>query len=161
MHVLLALSIVAVAPDAPIDARYPAAEQCFHCAFDRTWDKNYDDWPDGWRRRRGSGFPHYVKIAIRQEPSPVGDRSLRIDLDGGGAVVYSPLVPVSPLFSYVLEARLETQGLNRYTLTLASNEDIASQSHQGQRNDKDQYCRRPESLFIFQPFPIHGRRQSK
>jgi hypothetical protein len=99
------------AVEAPLEARYPEAVEVFHCAFDPSWDENYDGWPDGWTRRRGRGFPHYVRIAISDEPSPEGGRCLRIDLDGGGAVAYSPPIPASHLYSYVLEGFVKTEGL--------------------------------------------------
>ena len=83
----------------------------FHCNFDSSWDENFDEWPDRWTRRRGEGFPHYVNIRIHRLPSPAGDRCLRIQLDGGAAAAYSPPVAVGPLFSYVLEGRLKTEGL--------------------------------------------------
>jgi hypothetical protein len=111
VNVLLPLLIVAMAPDVPIDARYPEAVTVFHCTFDKSWDENFDGWPDRWTRRRGRGFPHYVNIKIDQQPSPQGDRSLRIDLDGGAAVAYSPPIKVDPLFGYVLEGYLRTEGL--------------------------------------------------
>ena len=110
--VLLSLWIVAVSADLPIEARYPQAAEIFSCTFGRTWDENFDGWPDRWTRRQGRGFPHYVQIKISGEPSPVGDRCLRIDLDGGAAVAYSPPIRVGPLLSYVLEGQLKTEGLN-------------------------------------------------
>jgi len=113
VNVLLPLLIVAIAPDAPpIEARHPEAVTVFHCTFDASWDKNFDQWPDLWTRRRGRGFPHYVRIEINRQPSPQGDQCLRIELDGGGAVAYSPPVQVDPLFGYVLEGYLKTEGLN-------------------------------------------------
>ncbi len=113
MNVLLPLLIVAIAPDAPpIEARYPEAVTVFHCTFDGSWDKNFDQWPDLWTRRRGRGFPHYVRIKINRQPSPQGDQCLRIELDGDAAVAYSPPVQVDPLFGYVLEGYLKTEGLN-------------------------------------------------
>jgi len=109
---LLPLWIVAGAAEAPTDIRYPGADAVFHCTFDAKWDRNYDGWPDGWTRRRGPGFPHYVEIKIGQEGSPAGRRCLRIGLDGGGAAVYSPPVPFDALFRYVVEGRLKAEGLN-------------------------------------------------
>ncbi|MHC4180726.1 MAG: hypothetical protein ACYSWU_24770, partial [Planctomycetota bacterium] len=112
MNVLLPLLIVALAPDAPIEVRYPEAVTVFHCTFDGSWDENFDDWPDHWTRRKGRGFPHYVDIKIHGQPSPQGEASLRIELDGGAAVAYSPPVKVDPLFGYVLEGYVKTEDLN-------------------------------------------------
>lgn len=111
MNVLLSLLIIAINPDVPIKARYPDGTEVFRCPFDPSWDENFDGWPDGWTRRRGPGFPHYVTIQISRQTSPVGDRCLRIELDGGGAVAYSPPIRVGPLYSYVLEGFVRTEGL--------------------------------------------------
>jgi hypothetical protein len=112
VNVLLPLLIVAIAPDPPIEARYPEAVTVFHCTFDASWDKNFDQWPDGWTRRQGQGFPHYVSIKTAKYPSPQDDRCLRIDLDGGAAAAYSPPIEVDSLFGYVLEGYLKTEGLD-------------------------------------------------
>ncbi len=111
MSVLLSLLVVATAPDAPAGGRYPGAAEVFHCTFDDSWDRDYDGWPDRWTRRQGPGFPHYVRIFLSPEPVPAGDRSLRIELDGGGAVAYSPPIQVKPPHDYVVEALLKTEGL--------------------------------------------------
>ncbi len=111
MQVLLSLLIVAVSADAPIEGRYPEATEIYRCAFGESSDKNYDGWPDGWSRRRGKGYPQYVKVRIVDEASPAGPRCLRFDLDGAGAVAYSPPIPVGPLHSYVLEGLLKTEDL--------------------------------------------------
>lgn len=117
MNVLLLLLIVAVNPDGPTEdgpaeARFPETKQVFHCTFDPSWDVNYDGWPDRWTRRRGPGFPRYVSIKLSEESPPLrGGRCLRIDLDGGGAVAYSPAVPAGSLHSYVFEGRIRTEGL--------------------------------------------------
>jgi len=112
VNVLLPLLIVAVAPDAPIEARYPEAATVFHCSFDGSWDEDFDQWPDRWTRRRGQGFPHYVSIKIDRQPSPQGEECLRIELDGGAAAAYSPPIEIDPLFGYVLEGYLKAEGLN-------------------------------------------------
>ncbi|MFH1920700.1 MAG: hypothetical protein ABIP48_12525 [Planctomycetota bacterium] len=111
MNVLVSLLIVAMNPDAPIEARCPGAVEVFHCPYDESWDTNYDGQPDRWVRRKGPGFPHYVEVGIREEPSPAGNRSLGIDLDGGAAALFSPPIPIGPLYAYVLEGVLATEGL--------------------------------------------------
>ena len=82
--------------------------------FEENDDANYDGWPDGWTRRQSPGHPRYLEIAIvsdTQSPRPSGARCLRMDLDGGAALVFSPPVPVSPRFSYVLDGFVKTVGL--------------------------------------------------
>ena len=109
MHALLSLVIVAIQPAAPIEDRRAAATEVFHCNFDDSWDKNFDAWPDQWTRRRGQGFPGYVKVRISDEPGPAGGRSLRIDLDGAGAGAYSPALRAGPLHAYLLEGWVRTE----------------------------------------------------
>jgi len=95
----------------PLDSRFPEGTEIFRCTFDTSWDANYDGWPDQWTRRQGPGYPHYVNIRISEEPSPVGNRCLRMEMDGGGATTYSPPIQVGPLFSYVMEGYVRTDGL--------------------------------------------------
>ncbi len=113
MSILLALTIVAFNGGAPMEARYPGATEVFHCPFDASWDKNYDHWPDEWSRRKGRGFPRYVKVEISEEPTPAGERSLRIDVNGGAVALYSPPIPIGPLHRYVLEGLVATEGLEQ------------------------------------------------
>ncbi|MBN2021219.1 MAG: hypothetical protein JW809_00355 [Pirellulales bacterium] len=108
---ILTLGILTAGPSAPLDARYPGAKPVFECDFGQAWDVNFDGWPDHWTRRQGPGFPHYVEILMSDEPSPVGNRCLRIELDGGGAVAYSPPIDVTALYAYVLEGQMKTEGL--------------------------------------------------
>lgn len=111
MNAILSICLLTGFPDVPLEVRYPEAKEIFHCAFGESWDENFDHWPDRWTRRRGRGYPHYLKIEISDEPSPEGNRCLRIDLDGGAAGLYSPAVEISPLYSFVLEGWLKTEGL--------------------------------------------------
>src|SRR5687767_5388634 len=111
MNTLLMLLILAAPPAAPIDARYPQAVEVFGCGFEEEADANYDNWPDRWTRQKGPQYPHYVGIKIASEPSPQGQRCLRIDLDGGAAALYSPPIAIGPYSSYVLEADLKTESL--------------------------------------------------
>ena len=85
MNVFLTCLILAANPSAPIADRFPDTVEVYHCGFEAPADHDYDDWPDGWTRRRGLGYPHYLNIKIRTEPSPEGQRCLRINLNGGGA----------------------------------------------------------------------------
>ncbi len=110
MKVLLTLLILALVPAAP-NAAGDGAE-VFRCTFDESWDQNYDDWPDGWSRRRGKGYPEYVSVKIAvAEDAPSAARCLQIDLDGGGAIAYSPPIHVTPLHSYILQGAIDTSGI--------------------------------------------------
>jgi hypothetical protein len=111
MEALVWLSILAATAAAPIEARYPQAIEVYHNRFDEAADQNFDQWPDNWTRRRGQGFPHYVKVQIAAEPSSPVERALRVDLNGGAVLVQSPPLGVHGNSSYVLEVLLKTQGL--------------------------------------------------
>ncbi|HRX79400.1 MAG TPA: hypothetical protein P5307_10090, partial [Pirellulaceae bacterium] len=95
------------------------AQEVRHWDFEEKHDKNYDRWPDDWTRRRGKGYPLYVNVEIAEDsrprlnsqPANSAQHALQIELDGGAAAVYSPMVEVSPLFSYVLNGFLRTEGL--------------------------------------------------
>ncbi|NQU21387.1 MAG: hypothetical protein HQ567_08900 [Candidatus Nealsonbacteria bacterium] len=108
MNVLLCLLIAAAGSNPPLAQRYPEAEEVFRCQFDSSQDTNFDGWPDGWVRGDG---PHYIPIRIVNEPSPAGAGCLRIDLDGGKAIAYSPPIKIVSVFSYVLEGLVKTEGL--------------------------------------------------
>ncbi|HTU25213.1 MAG TPA: hypothetical protein VMF30_07440, partial [Pirellulales bacterium] len=111
MNLLWSLLILAANQAAPIESRHPEATEVFHCGFERQNDADYDSWPDGWSRRRGAKYPRYLRIRIVDTPAPQGDSALRVDLNGGAAVVSSGRIDVQPLFSYVLEGYLRTEGL--------------------------------------------------
>jgi len=111
MHLLLPLLIMAAPPASSSEGRHPDTVEVYHCDFGQQSDVNFDDWPDDWTRRRGIGYPTYVEIAVRKEPSAVGDSCLRVNLDGGAAAVFSPPVSVSPQFSYILEVYVKTEQL--------------------------------------------------
>ena len=111
MNLLWSLLILAANQAAPIESRHPEATEVFHCGFERQNDADYDAWPDGWTRRRGPKYPRYLRIRIVDTPSPQGDSALRIELNGGAAVVSSDRIEVQGLFSYVLEGYLRTEGL--------------------------------------------------
>ncbi|MEX0791869.1 MAG: hypothetical protein WD045_01945 [Pirellulaceae bacterium] len=109
---LLLLSVVPLPGEVPLDARHPEAVELFACEFGVDVDQNYDQWPDEWTRRGGPRFPRYIDIGIVDDEAAVGDHSLRMQLNGGAATVYSPPIAVRDIFSYVLEGRLKTAGLN-------------------------------------------------
>ena len=129
LSTLLILSALAAAPTeaapnttspntAHVDAGAPLS--LFEGGFEEKSDADFDAWPDGWTRRRGPGYPHYVKIGIRKQPSPEGDNCLRMDLDGGAAEISSPPIAIDPRHAYLLEGIAKTEGLehDRAYLTL-------------------------------------------
>ncbi len=101
--------------DTPIEEPPPArpaeAIELFHCDFSHDWDKNFDNWPDRWTRERSVAYPHYLPIKLVEDQSPVGDRALRIELNGGAAAVHSPTVRVDAMYTYVVEGYARTENL--------------------------------------------------
>jgi hypothetical protein len=155
---LIQLAFLVVTPDVPIDARHPEAVQVFRCDFSEGIDVNHDGWPDHWRRRVNADFPAFVPITLAEVPkapeapaadasgstepakeSP-GDQCLRIDLDGGAAALFAPPVPISPLFSYVLEADVQTQGLRHHAAMIS----VTFLDAAGKRLDERQFSQ-PQS----------------
>ena len=98
-------------PAAPTTERYPDAMEVFHCDFGPAWDSNFDHWPDRWTRLRSAEYPPYLPIQIVDATLPDKGHSLSVGLDGGAVAVFSPQFKVAPLFSYVIEASIKTQGL--------------------------------------------------
>ncbi len=133
MSHLLLISILAATPAAPNAAAAPdvsavahaaqpeIAWEVYRCDFDEQHDRNFDGWPDHWTRRQGRSYPAYVKAAIpyseeENTQSTTSDPAestefLRVDLDGGAVALFSPPIPVSPIFSYVFEGVVRTEKL--------------------------------------------------
>lgn len=141
----LIISLIAIAGDdglrtrnnkAPHDDQLPHAVELMRCDFDSATDRNYDGWPDGWTRRRGREFPAFVKIGIQPEltkENEATERYLQMDLSGGSAGVVTPLYPLAARGSFLLEARVRTQGLKNdqafITLTFFDEQGHALESH--------------------------------
>ncbi|MCA9248214.1 MAG: hypothetical protein KDA42_13895, partial [Planctomycetales bacterium] len=138
-----ALMILAAAAAVPQDQRHPDAVEVYHCALDAQSDLNYDRWPDGWQRKEGPGFPHYLKIGIHDEPTAVAGSCLRIEPDGGAAAIHSPPIQVDNRFSYVLECRVRSAGLThdsaRVTVTFydADKNVVEEYTSDAYRNDAE------------------------
>lgn len=111
MNLLTAAIILTASCGMTTEGRHLDGVELYRCAFEQGSDRDYDGWPDGWTRQRGPGFPHYVQIQQSQEPAAEGTECLRIDLDGGAAAAFSPLIPIDPQHDYVLEAYLKVEGL--------------------------------------------------
>ncbi len=111
IRVFMPLLFLALQEELPPGEHYPQAIEVFHCGFDSSCDANFDAWPDGWTRRRGPGYPGYVKIQMQPAATSLDKNALRVDLNGGGAAVFTPPIPVESHFSYVLEVYLRTEGL--------------------------------------------------
>ncbi|HKD36880.1 MAG TPA: hypothetical protein VKB78_08760, partial [Pirellulales bacterium] len=108
---LLPLLILAAGVAAPTEVRYPDAAEVFHCDFGPQWDPRLDGDPDGWSRHFSATFPRYLPVRIVEDASATDGRCLRMDLDGSAAAIFSPPIKVNSIFSYVIEARVKTEGL--------------------------------------------------
>jgi hypothetical protein len=88
-----------------------------HYSFEPNEDLDYDGMPDDWIRRRGPQFPRYVKIGIDCSVGSDGEQSLRIDANGGGAILYSPVnahqARIDALHTYRFRGKIRTQGLKQ------------------------------------------------
>jgi hypothetical protein len=90
--------------------QYAGAIQVFHYSFENDQDRDFDRQPDDWTRRKGSGFPFYVKAEIDpQRGQGESSQSLRFFVNGGPVVFYSPPVKIDGLHSYVFEGYVRTQ----------------------------------------------------
>ena len=108
---LLPLLILAGAIQAPKHTPHPDAVEIYRCDFGESFDVNFDLWPDDWKRKKDARHPPYLRIEIDDQTAVVGNRCLRMELDGGAATVFAPPIEVSAQFSYILEAHLKTEGL--------------------------------------------------
>jgi hypothetical protein len=111
MTILWNILILAAMPAAPDAGHDPAAREVFSCRFDDSVDVNYDGWPDQWTRQRGLGFPRHLPVTIVPDKAPGGGRCLKMELDGGSAVAFSPPAHVSSLYDYLVEAQVRAEGL--------------------------------------------------
>lgn len=135
---LVIVSLLAVPPS---EAPAATAGAVFACDFEEAIDRNYDGWPDGWGRRYSRELPEFLSVGIVPEnaaggaamPREARNYCLQLAVDGGGAAVYSPEIPVSAQYSLVLTLRLKTAGLAYdgawAVLSLLDDEGNVVQSH--------------------------------
>jgi len=89
---------------------YDGAVEVLRYTFEKDADQNFDEHPDGWTRRKGPGFPNYVRTAIDAgRGHGDSDQSLRIYVNGGAAAIYSQPVHVDSLHAYVFRGYVRTQ----------------------------------------------------
>lgn len=94
---------------------FAAATEVLSFSFEENEDELFDRLPDGWTRRRGTGFPGYVRCQIDDESGQQGTQSLRVDVSGGRVAYYSPFDSrsgrVDPAFNYVFRGYIRTEHL--------------------------------------------------
>lgn len=116
-------SMPAASMSAPsLSERWPIDQEVFVCHFDQEqWDKNFDHWPDGWTRHHGPGYPTYLEMKCVEESAVPSGWAFTVQLDGGAAAVFSPPIPASAVYAYVLEVLVKTQGLQHHRAYLSLN----------------------------------------
>lgn len=80
-------------------------------SFETAQDLDFDDLPDDWSRRKGSGYPQYVEVKIDRDMGRTGQQSLHIGVNGGHATIYSPPKKIDADHAYVLRGYIKTQRL--------------------------------------------------
>lgn len=95
------------------------AATVYYCGFEEASDDDFDGWPQGWQRRRGSGYPHYLEVKISREPSFAGDYCFRMNLNGGAAAASTPPQPYDAGSEYVAEVEIKAIGLKHDRAFLA------------------------------------------
>ncbi|MCA9039528.1 MAG: hypothetical protein KDA65_04195 [Planctomycetaceae bacterium] len=118
---------------------FVGAEEILHFSFEEDdsrpydGDKDLDNMPDDWNRRKGTNFPQYVdcgidrgvgKIPEGTTPTTISPQSFRIDLNGGDFACYSPFNKASrinPLYSYVFEGWIRTEELKNSAAIISIN----------------------------------------
>lgn len=92
------------------------AQVVYRQSFDESADTDFDGFPDGWRRRTGRSYPHYVRIGIVADRSaPAGEEHashLRMEMDGGAAGVLSPPLAIDPQFAWLVTGQVKTERLS-------------------------------------------------
>jgi hypothetical protein len=118
LFILIAMVAAAATPAAnalkPDQVTAPTGTVLFF-DFEEDEDREPDGLPDDWNRRRGAGFPSYVKCEIDQKHSHVGDQSLHVTVNGGKVAYYSPLngelAQINPAFDYSFRGFIRTERL--------------------------------------------------
>jgi len=98
---------------------FQGAVQVCHFSFENEDDRDFDELPDDWSRRKGKNFPAYVETRIDRESGQQGDQSLFFDVKGGQAVMYSQPIRIDAFHSYVFRGMIRTEQLN-HTAALLS-----------------------------------------
>ena len=103
------------------EARQSEAVEVYSCDFGTSTDVNHDRWPDHWKRQRSPRYPAYIDIGIADADTPNDKRCLQVEMNGGAAMIQSPPIPISPLFSYLLECEVRTSGLKNTGARISAN----------------------------------------
>ena len=95
------------------NASFDNASEVHRFSFEpREEDPNNYLQPNKWSRRRGPGFPPYVRAHIDRKEAFHGQQSLLVELNGAQFAYYSHLLSVDGDHSYVLRGHIRSKGLN-------------------------------------------------
>ena len=127
---LLACQLTATETIGPLDDAAPLApvEVC-RFDFGPAQDADLDDLPDQWTRRKGPGFPRYVKAALDRTAGRNDSYSLRIEANGGAAAYYSPFIRIDGLHTFYFEGYIRTAKLKHDAAMLS----VSLLNHRRQR----------------------------
>jgi hypothetical protein len=108
----IALAGWSVAGDAVgTEKPFAGALEVRHFSFEAQDDEDGDMQPDRWSRRRGPGFPNFVRARIDRSKASDGRQSLKFELDGAKLAYYSEPIAADHLHSYALRGKILCQGL--------------------------------------------------
>jgi hypothetical protein len=131
------------------------AEQIFYCDFGRSWDVNYDLWPDTWQRKLGPGLPHYIDVQLQNDETAVAGRCLTASINGGGVLLHSRPEVVSDKFSYLLEAKLRISNLQHSQVQLRI--EFCDEQRQVLQTNASQWYRTTKGWTKVRIGPIHPK----
>jgi hypothetical protein len=88
----------------------------YSCHFDTSFDaEDGDGKPDHWQRKHGLDagifFPDHLDILMVSAPNPFGNNVLRMDIQGGGAAVFSPKIFTRPGMCYTASVYVSAEKL--------------------------------------------------
>jgi hypothetical protein len=106
-------------------------------SFETNEDRDFDDHPDDWSRRKGPGYPRYVDVSIDRDIGHSGQQSLHFKVNGGHATLYSPPEKIDADHAYIFRGYIKTQRLKNDAALIS----ISFLDHKRQRVQK--YLSRP------------------
>ncbi|MFK7778706.1 MAG: hypothetical protein QM501_11430 [Gimesia sp.] len=106
-------------------------------SFETKEDRDFDDHPDDWSRRKGPGYPQYVNVSIDRNIGRSGNQSLHFKVNGGHATVYSPPEKIDADHAYIFRGYIKTQRLKHDAAIIS----LSFLDHRRQRVQK--YLSRP------------------
>jgi hypothetical protein len=87
----------------------------FRCLFDQSSDaEDANGWPDYWTRKtgidQGISFPAYLEMGNVENQNNFSNNAFRMNIEGGGAAVFSPKIPIRTAMSYTASAYTDAAG---------------------------------------------------